>query len=417
VKRVVLAALALAGACRVSEPPPSTSAASVTAAAATAAAPPAAGAGQAAVAPAPVAGAAAGAGAAAEAAAGAAPAPTQVPWTFAVMSDIHMPRRNLTVVPEVPRAIAAIVGLRPRFVVITGDHTNGGDQDSPATVAASARWWKVFVDQLRPLRDAGIPVLPVAGNHDAYLAGQRAHYAAAFADLAAWAAPLTLNAAVPAGGKVMLDRPPFSYSVDVDGVHLSLAHVVTQGLHREVAAWLADDLAKAAGARLRLVFGHVPVSSVIAAPARDFVRTFGGLLEAGRVALYIAGHEHLVWDEDVRLPRGGALRQVHVGCSSGFYNWSPSADSRKRAGCAPAGAARYPLRCRMPNGGGEFLLAPNKVNQGRLIQHHLNSFTLITVDGGAVTEVRPMTVDERGRARPFYVEPALAAGTAPRPTP
>jgi hypothetical protein len=252
-------------------------------------------------------------------------------------------------------------------------------------------------------------VLPVAGNHDAYLAGQRAHYAAAFADLAAWAAPLALNAAVPGGGKVLLDRPPFSYSVDVDGVHLSLAHVVTQGLHREVAAWLAGDLARAAGARLRMVFGHVPMSSVIAAPSGGFVRTLGGLLEAGRAAVYVAGHEHLVWDEDVRLPDGGRVRQVLVGCTSALYNWAPSAASRGRAGCAPEGRAPYPLRCRMPNGGGVFLLAPNKVNAGRVIQHHRNSFTLITIDGGAVTDVVPMTVDEQGRALPFYVP----AGAAP----
>jgi len=316
-----------------------------------------------------------------------------------------MPRRNLSVIPELPRVIAAVAGLRPRFVVVTGDHTNGDDKDSPATVAASVRWWKVFADQLRPLRDAGIPVLPIAGNHDAYLPGQRANYAAEFADLAAWAAPLTLNAAVPGGGKVMLDRPPFSYSVDVDGVHLSLAHVVTQGLHREVAAWLAEDLAKASGARLRMVFGHVPMASVIQSPSRSFVATFGGLLEAGHAGFYVAGHEHLVWDEDVQLPAGGSLRQVLVGCTSGFYNWAPSPGARVRARCAPAGAASYPLRCRMPNGGGEFLLAPNKANHGRVIQHHLNSFTLITVDDGAVTEVKPMTVDEGGRARPFYVEP------------
>ncbi|HSK03606.1 MAG TPA: metallophosphoesterase, partial [Kofleriaceae bacterium] len=333
-----------------------------------------------------------------------APVPVkQAPWTIAVMSDIHMPRRNLKVEPELPRAVAAIVGLRPRLVVITGDHTNGGDKDSPATVARSARWWKIFADELRPLRDAGIPVLPVAGNHDAYLAGQRAHYAAAFADLAAWAAPLALNAAVPAGGKVMLDRPPFSYSVDVDGVHLSLAHVVTQGLHREVAAWLADDLARAAGAKLRLVFGHVPMSSVIAAPSGGFVRALGGLLEAGRAAVYVAGHEHLVWDEDVRLPGGGSVRQVLVGCTSALYNWAPSAASRQRAGCMPEGRGPYPLRCRMPNGGGAFLLAPDKINAGRVIQHHRNSFTLITIDGGAVTDVVPMTVDEAGRALPFYV--------------
>src|SRR5690606_2340498 len=140
------------------------------------------------------------------------------------------------------------------------------------------------------------------------------------------------------------------------------------------------------------------------------VKTLGGLLEAGGAAAYVAGHEHVVWDEDVRLPGGGSLRQILVGCTSGFYHWAPSPGARRRAGCAPAGAARYPLRCRMPNGGGEFLLAPNAVNQGRVIQHHLNSFTLITIDGGAVTEVRPMTVDEAGRARPFYVEPA-----GPRP--
>lgn len=397
-KRIVLALAALAGACRVSEPPPP---------------PPVAARGDEGV-------AAAGPAAAPTPAAAAAPAMAQAPakrppWTFAVMSDIHMPRRNLKVVPELPRAIAAIAALRPRFVVVTGDHTNGGDDDSPQTVAASVKWWKVFADQLRPLRDAGIPVLPVAGNHDAYLAGQRANYAAAFADLAAWAAPLTLNAAVPAGGKVLLDRPPFSYSVDVDGVHLALAHVVTQGLHREVAAWLADDLARAAGAKQRLVFGHVPMASVIAAPSRSFVASFGGLLEAGRAALYIAGHEHLVWDEDVRLPGGGSLRQVLIGCTSGFYNYAPSPGARERARCAPDGGGRYPLRCRMPNGGGEFLLAPNKANQGRLVQRHLNSFTLITVADGAVTEVRPMTVDEAGRARPFFEEPA-GSGAAPAAT-
>jgi predicted phosphodiesterase len=374
VTRAVLAAAALASACLVNEPPPSPSP------------------------PGPAAEDPAAAASALE------PAPARSPWTIAVMSDLHVPRRNLKVEPGVPRAIAAIASLRPRLVVITGDHTNGGDRDNPATVAWSARWWKIFTDQLRPLRDAGIPVLPIAGNHDAYLAGQRANYAAAFADLAAWAAPLTLNAAVPGGGKVMLDRPPFSYSVDVDGVHLSLAHVVTQGLAREVAAWLADDLARASGAKLRLVFGHVPMSSVIAGPFQGFASTFGGLLEAGRAAIYVAGHEHVVWDEDVRLPRGGSLRQVLVGCTSGFYNWAPSAAARERAGCAPADGARYPLRCRMPNGGGEFLLAPNPLNKGRVIQHHLSSFTLITVEDGAVTEVVPMTADEHGRVRPFYVQ-------------
>jgi predicted phosphodiesterase len=333
------------------------------------------------------------------------PAPRPGPWTLAVMSDIHMPRRDLRVDAELTLTIAAIVALRPRLVVITGDHTNGGERDSPETVAASAAWWRVLVAQLRPLRDAGIPVLPVAGNHDAYLAGQRAHYAAAFRDLEAWAAPLAIRAAPRPAGQ--LDQPPFSYSVRVDGVHLALAHVVTQGLHREVAAWLERDLAAAADAQLRLVFGHVPIASVIQPPHRGLVAQLGGILERGRAAAYIAGHEHVVWDEDVPLPGGGALRQILVGCASGIYNWPPSAAARRRAGCAPRTAARpFPLRCRMPNGGGAFELAPNRVNRGRVIQHQLATFTLITVaaDRG-ILEVAPMAADAAGRAQPFYLPP------------
>ena len=180
---------------------------------------------------------------------------------------------------------------------------------------------------------------------------------------------------------------------------------------------MESQLAKARPAGLRLVFGHVPMSSVIAQPNASFVKTFGALLEAGRASAYIAGHEHIVWDEDVALPGGARLRQVLVGCTSGFYNWSPSADSRRRAACAPESAAAFPLRCKMPNGRGEFLLAPNKANAGRVIQHHLNSFTLITVDGGRITDVRPMTVDAQGQALPFYLDPIGGGAGSRAPAP
>jgi predicted phosphodiesterase len=324
--------------------------------------------------------------------------PKPTTWTFAVMSDLHLPNYKLA---TVNKTVAALVAMHPRFVVITGDHTNGGALDGPLRARHAPMWWKTITQALQPLRTAGIPVLPVAGNHDNYLAWHREGYATAFADLDKWAAPLVVKAHAQ-DAKLSPARAPFSYSVDVDDVHLSLTHVVAQHLERDVAAWLVDDLAAAASAKHRLVFGHVPMSSVIQPPSRTFIAKFGAILEAGHVEMYIAGHEHIVWDENVQLPAGSILRQVIVGCSSGFYDFAPNDASKRRAGCTPTVRAgvRDPIRCKMPNGGGEFVLARGRKN--RQIQHYKNSFTIFTVDGDKISP-RPMTVDDQGHLLPFYL--------------
>jgi predicted MPP superfamily phosphohydrolase len=320
------------------------------------------------------------------------PPPPKQPaaWRFVVLSDLHLPNHAVATATTA-RVIAAVVALHPRFVVITGDHTNGNPSDPPAMVAASTTWWHAVAAALEPLREAKIPVLPVAGNHDAYLPGQREHYAATFGDLSAWAAPLEVHG----------DRVPFAYSVDVDGVHLSLAHVVSSSLDPAIATWLVADLAAARDARLRIVFGHVPVASINGHNAK----LHGGLatiLEAGHADLYVAGHEHLVWDENVTLPLGRSLRQVLVGCSSGFYNYAPSPAAMQRAKCTPVVLAgkREPKRCTMPNGGGVFVLSAGRKH--RMVQHAKASFTVITIDGDSVG-VDPQTVDDQGKASAFYL--------------
>jgi predicted phosphodiesterase len=312
------------------------------------------------------------------------------PWTFAVLSDLHVPSTSSR--PTVERLVAALVELKPRAVIITGDHTNGSPADGPNR-ARRKLWWETLTTVLEPLRAAGIPVLPVAGNHDSYLVHQRDGYARTFADLARWAAPLEVTS-VASNDPVA--SAPFSYSVEIDGVHFSLAHIVSTAMNPQVAAWLADDLARSQDDRLRLVFGHVPLSSVVAkTPSARQMAHLGPILEQGHADLYVAGHEHLVWDEDVTLPEGAVLRQILVGCSSGYYNFGPSPASKRRAACT------RDLRCRMPNGGGLFTL--HKGRKDRLIQHHQNSFTLFTVDRKGVT-ARPMTIDAEGRVVDFYLE-------------
>lgn len=303
------------------------------------------------------------------------------------MSDLHLPNHAVATATTA-RVIAAVAGLHPRLVVITGDHTNGNPTDAPGL---SSTRWRTVAAALEPLRAAKIPVLPVAGNHDSYLPDQRAQYAATFGDSSRWAAPLEVHG----------ERVPFAYSVDVDGVHLSLAHVVSSSLDPAIAKWLVADLAGAQDARLRIVFGHVPVASINGSNAK----LHGGLatiLEAGHADLYVAGHEHLVWDENVTLPLGRSLRQVLVGCSSGFYNYAPSPAAMERAHCQPVAIAgkREPKRCTMPNGGGVFVLARGR--KERMIQHAKASFTVITVDGDGV-RVEPETVDDDGKVVPFYL--------------
>ncbi len=123
----------------------------------------------------------------------------------------------------------------------------------------SKSWWATVASALAPLRAAHIPVLPVAGNHDSYVAGERDGYATTFADLASWAAPLAIVPQPGAASDLVkpphaVARAPFTYAVDVDGVHLDLLDIVDAAVDADVATWLAADLAAAKSARLRIAF-------------------------------------------------------------------------------------------------------------------------------------------------------------------
>ncbi len=318
------------------------------------------------------------------------------PWAFAVLSDLHLPNPRAR---DVDKVVAAVIAMKVRLVVIAGDSTNGNPGDAPRTYAADG--WHDVTRALQPLRDAGIAVLPVAGNHDSSTASQREHYAAAFRDLAGWAAPFVIT--VQASDSHGHARAPFSYSVDVDGVHLSLVHLVTSSVEPEVARWLASDLEAAAGATHRIVFGHVPMSSVIYAAKASYVAQLGAILERGRATMHVAGHEHLVWDEDVALPGGQMIREVLIGCSSGFYQYAPKEPAKARASCTPLvdPTRREPMRCQMPRGGGTFEIARGRKN--RHLQHARTTFTVFSVDGASI-EVTPMTIDAAGRPIPFYLD-------------
>lgn len=315
---------------------------------------------------------------------------TPEPWSFAVLSDLHLPNPRAELVDQ---TIQALIAMHVRLVIVTGDHTNGADKVDHRRGRVKA-WWAAVTDALEPLHDAGIAVLPIAGNHDTYLSWQREGYEQAFGDLERWAAPFRLNRDTGWG----VARAPYSYSLDVDGVHFALANIVDQAIDRDVSGWLINDLAAAASARLRFVFGHVPLFSVIRRPAQQFVDRMGPILEHGRADFYVAGHEHVTWDETFTLRSGDPLRQVTVGCASGFYVFPPSRAAQRRAACERHGASG-PLSCTMPNGG-RFELVRDRSQH--MVEHDVNTFTVFTVTGDDV-QVTPMTVDADGQPHAFYL--------------
>jgi hypothetical protein len=279
--------------------------------------------------------------------------------------------------------------------MITGDFTYGQESDSFEVQGRAGSWWRVVRKVLAPIREAGIPVLPVAGNHDTDLLVYQKAYARAWRDLESWASPLPIHGAPQPAFRVAFGAVPFTYATDVDGVHLTFAHVVGERIDPAVQQFIARDLAAASDASLRLLAAHVPVVAIGTEPRREFEPDFARLLAAGHVDVYLAGHEHLCWDEVVQLPGGGELRQIVAGSVSAQWRFGPNTSARRRAGCKREGWGR--MRCRMPEGSVPFEL----VRDGeRWLQADTHTFTLVTVDGTAVT-TRVLVVDRGGGVTPF----------------
>ena len=231
-------------------------------------------------------------------------------WRFAIVTDVHVYASG-----KVPQDFVTLIGelraLAPRFVVSSGDATVGNEDDGAGADKVRS-WWQAYRGALQPLVDDGVGLLAIAGNHDYYTAVHRSEYGAAWPALDS---DFTGVAPLLTGG-----NPPLCYSFDLDEVHLSFIHAVDQKLEPEVDAWLRADLAAAAGARLRLVIGHVPLVSMIGHTSETYKNQLGSLLAQGQVAAYFSGHEHLVWEQELAFA-DGTVRQVHVGTASGTYHY------------------------------------------------------------------------------------------------
>ena len=291
------------------------------------------------------------------------------PWSFAIVSDVHV-YSSANVPSAFPHVISELCAAQPRFIVVAGDATVGNPGDGVGSDRIKA-WWTAFHAALAPLREAGIPVLPIAGNHDYYTDAHRAGYAAAWGDVASDAAAVGLG--------TVQGQPPLSYWLRIDDAFLLMLHVVDQKLDPTVAAFAQEALAReeATTAAVRLCCGHVPLVSMMGKTSETFRDQLGGLLARGGVAAYFSGHEHLVWDQALRFA-DGEVRQIHVGTASGTYHY-------------PLNAATYAEHCRDGKGALPYSGQTFRLLSGTRQQADKVTLAFVDVDGGAY-EVRHMAL-------------------------
>lgn len=288
-------------------------------------------------------------------------------WKIGIVSDVHVTKSG--VVPaDFTTLIEELLRRGVELLVVNGDSTSGNEDDG-VSLDRVRGWWQTFRAALAHVRERGVPILPIAGNHDYYTAAHQRAYTEAWQNLA------------EESGLTLCGNPPLFYSTTWRGVHLQLLHVVDQELERSVETFATDDLrtAAASSAPLRLSFGHVPLVSRMGHSSEDFKRRLGRVLTAGGVASYFSGHEHLVWDEKV-LVDGAALRQVHVGTASGTYHF-PLRRELVEAHCQGN-------RCVMPYGRQQFLLL-----SGTRQQRHKVSCAWIEGDETGAYEVLPLALE------------------------
>jgi hypothetical protein len=303
------------------------------------------------------------------------------PWSFVVLSDIHVDPRHLHVSHEFEAVVKNLTDYKAkqsenpkqpalRFVVINGDSTNGNTYNhDPEKIHA---WWKAFEAGIEPLLKHGIPVFIVPGNHDTENEIQTRIYGEAAHSIL----QRSMHLADPGIGNYHGHEPLF-YSFDVDQAHFSLLELVTESVEPEKnpetkgqEAWLENDLAAAKGTTFRFALGHVPLESVLGQSVPDYSARLGGLFACHGLTAFIAGHEHMVWDMNVKTPHGD-VHQLTVGTASGTYYFP-----MRRPVVEQFCQGRH---CQLPGSGLWFDLKPPKDKHPEVAREQLLNETLLWV--------------------------------------
>jgi hypothetical protein len=203
---------------------------------------------------------------------------------IAVLSDLNGSYGSTTYEASVHNAVSALTSsVKPDLVLISGDMVAG----QQAGLNYAAMWQGFHAAVTTPLTQAGIPVAPAPGNHDA------SAYAGFEAERDEYRAQWEPSRR-PAVTMVDGSNFPFRYSFTFKGAFFVALDATTVGaLPSAQKTWVQQQLDGAAGYSVKIVYGHVPIRPTAVGRETQVMGdvAFEAMLKA-RGALFVGGHHH-----------------------------------------------------------------------------------------------------------------------------
>lgn len=212
-------------------------------------------------------------------------------WRFAVVGDTHVPQAY-----TIKKIVPSLIANQVEVILFVGDLIQGGKRQTPQGMYEELSQWQELT---KPLRDAGIKIVAIRGNHEADIKGD---------NLKPW------KELVSPDLNLMYSYRNITF-IGMDN-YLNGEHTVDTG-------WLQKALKKVNKEHIIVPFGHEPAFSCntfhpVCLDADDSNRSkFWSLLEEYGIDYYFCGHTHQ-YNHSTVTHNGKTIHQIVSGGGGGF---------------------------------------------------------------------------------------------------
>lgn len=212
-------------------------------------------------------------------------------WRFAVVGDTHVPQAY-----TIKKIVPSLIANQVEVILFVGDLIQGGKRQTPQGMYEELSQWQELT---KPLRDAGIKIVAIRGNHEADIKGD---------NLKPW------KELVSPDLNLMYSYRNITF-IGMDN-YLNGEHTVDTG-------WLQKALKKVNKEHIIVPFGHEPAFSCntfhpVCLDADDSNRNkFWSLLEEYGIDYYFCGHTHQ-YNHCTVTYNGKTIHQIVSGGGGGF---------------------------------------------------------------------------------------------------
>lgn len=212
-------------------------------------------------------------------------------WCFAVVGDTHVPQAY-----TIKKIVPSLIANQVEVILFVGDLIQGGKRQTAQGMYEELSQWQELT---KPLRDAGIKIVAIRGNHEADIKGD---------NLKPW------KELVSPDLNLMYSYRNITF-IGMDN-YLNGEHTVDTG-------WLQKALKKVNKEHIIVPFGHEPAFSCntfhpVCLDADDSNRSkFWSLLEEYGIDYYFCGHTHQ-YNHCTVTHNGKTIHQIVSGGGGGF---------------------------------------------------------------------------------------------------